>query len=97
MTRRKAGKITNKGVDLMNTRQTSLAQCRNADILTCDPDELVDLRDVHIDTTRTLSERMDSFLQQVGNPYLFKVDGLIVKTVYPANASRRLTDALPYC
>ena len=81
----------------MNMNRTNLTQCRNADIMTCDPEKLVDLRDVHIDTTRSLSERMDSFLQQVGNPYLFKVDGLIVKAVYPANASRRLTDALPYC
>ena len=81
----------------MNVHRYDLSRCRDTDILTCDPEELVDLRDIHIDTSRSLPARMDSFLQQVGNPYLFKVDGLIVKAVYPANASRTLTDALPYC
>lgn len=74
-----------------------LEQFRSADILTCDPDELVDLQDLRIDTSLPIRDRMDTFLQQIHNPYLFRVDGLIVKAVYPANTDRRLTDALPYC
>lgn len=76
---------------------TILEQCRNMDIKTCDPDKLIDLQDLHIDTSRPLSERMDAFVQQVRNPYLFKVDGLVIKAVYAPNCDRTLADALPYC
>ncbi|MBR5293616.1 MAG: hypothetical protein IKU31_02485 [Oscillospiraceae bacterium] len=77
--------------------QAILEQCRNADLQTCDPDALVDLRDISIDVTRPRSERMDAFLRQVHNPYLFKVEGLVVKAVYLPQASRPLADALPNC
>lgn len=77
--------------------RTSLRQCRSADIRTCDPAELVDLRDITIDTSRPRSERMQTFLQQVHNPYLFKAEGLVVKAVYPPNASRKLEDVLSHC
>ena len=74
-----------------------LAQYRSADLMTCDPDNLVDLCDIRIDTTCPVRERMAAFVRQVGNPYLFKVDGLIIKAVFAPNTDRRLTDALPCC
>ena len=72
-----------------------LKQYHGADLMTCDPGKLVDLRDVRIDTALPVRERMKGFVQQVGNPYLFKVDGLIVKTTYLRRANRSLSDALP--
>ena len=77
--------------------QTILEQCREADVQTCDPKTLVDLREIRIDVTRPRSERMDAFLRQIHNPYLFKVEGLVVKAVYEPQASRPLADALPDC
>lgn len=62
--------------------------------MTCDCSALADLRDVHIDTTRTLPERTAAFLRQVRNPYLFKVDDLIIKTVYLPDSGRRFCDAV---
>ena len=59
--------------------KNDLDVCRSTDIMTCDPGDLVDLQDVHIDTSRPVFERMNAFLKQVGNPYLFKVDGVVVK------------------
>jgi hypothetical protein len=38
---------------------------------------------------------MEQFLRQVGNPYLFRVDGIVVKASYLPRANRRLSDALP--
>ena len=73
----------------------TLEQQRNSDIMACDPDRLVDLREVHIDTALPVPRRMVGFIQQVGNPYLFKVDGLVVKASYLPQANRRLSDALP--
>ena len=75
--------------------KNALEQYRKADIMACDPDLLVDLRQVHIDTALPVPRRMVGFIQQVGNPYLFKVDGLVVKASYLPQANRRLSDALP--
>ena len=75
--------------------KNALEQYRNTDIMACDPDRLVDLREVHIDTALPVARRMVGFIQQVGNPYLFKVDGLVVKASYLPQATRRLSDALP--
>ena len=79
----------------MYLNQTVLEQYRNSDVLTCDPRKLVDLRNVRIDTSRPVQERLEGFVQQIENPYLFKVDGLIVKTTYLPQANRRLCDAIP--
>ena len=79
----------------MYENKTALEHCRYADFMACDHAQLVDLQDVHIDSSRPLSERMDAFVQQVRNPYLFKVDGLVIKATYLPHVSRRLTDAIP--
>ena len=81
----------------MKLNHDDLNLCRNADLMRCDRESLVDLQDVRIDTSRPVEERMEDFIRQVGNPYLFRVDDLIVKAVYLPGAKRRLTDALPYC
>ena len=78
----------------MFENKKALEQYRNTDIMACDPDMLVDLREVHIDTALPVQKRMERFVQQVGNPYLFKVDGLIIKTVYLPDAKNRLCDSL---
>ena len=75
--------------------RAALERYRAADLMSCDPGGLADLRDVQIDTSLPVRERMVSYLGQVGNPYLFKVDGLVVKASYLPQANRRLSDALP--
>ena len=75
--------------------KNSLEQYRKTDIMSCDPNMLVDLREVEIDTSLPVHKRMEQFLRQVGNPYLFRVDGIVVKASYLPRANRRLSDALP--
>lgn len=72
-----------------------LDRCRAADLLACAPGELTDLLDVRIDPSLPPRQRLEGFAQQVGNPYLFRVDGLIVKATYLPGANRPLSDALP--
>ena len=60
-------------------KKAELNQCRNTNIMACNPDSLIDLRNVKIDTAKPVEERIDSFMKQVHNPYLFKVDDVIVK------------------
>ena len=56
--------------------------CRQVDILTCNPENLVDLRFVDIAGSLPLPLRMEHYLDQVHNPYLFRVDKLIVKVTF---------------
>jgi len=47
-----------------------------------DPDSLVDLCDVEIDTSLPVPERIKSFLEQVKNPYYFRVGDVVVHVKY---------------
>ncbi len=60
----------------------SLDAFRKADILTCNADELVDLRNVALNGKMPLKCRADDYIECVGNPYLFKVDDTIVKVEF---------------
>ena len=75
--------------DLMNT-------FRNADVLSCNADELVDLRSVKTNRKKPLSSRTNDFIAQVGNPYLFRVDDVVVKVEFGngKDFSEILTDVI---
>lgn len=74
--------------------RAALDRYRATDLMTCDPGGLADLRDVQIDTSLPVRERMVSYLGQVGNPYLFKVEGLIIRAVFSPETGCSLVDAL---
>ena len=68
-------------------RQTEMNCLKNADIKQCEPDQLVDLKSVSIDKNLPVSERMRSFVKQIKNPYLFKVDDITVKVEFSSGKS----------
>lgn len=74
-------------IDLAN-----LNLLKEANIEECDPDQLVDLRSVSIDREKSVPDRVRSFVEQVKNPYLFKVDDITVKVEF--SSGKRLEDAL---
>lgn len=45
-------------------------------------DGLVDIRDVKLDSSLGQAERVQSFLQQIKNPYCFKVGDVVVNVAY---------------
>ena len=45
-------------------------------------DSLVDIRDVKIDCSLPVEERMKSYVEQIKNPYMFKVGNTIVRVSY---------------
>ena len=45
-------------------------------------EDLVDIRTVHIDTSKPVLERILSFMVQIKNPYLFKVGDTPVKVEF---------------
>ena len=73
-----------------------LKYLRNADISACNADELVDLRNVETNRKKSLGCRVNEFFAQVGNPYLFKVDDVVVKVEFGdgKDFSEILTDVI---
>ena len=53
--------------------------------------ELVDIRDVVIDKKLTLEERVKSYVEQIKDPYCFKVGDVVVRVSY-AGKDKTLTD-----
>ena len=54
-------------------------------------ESLVDIRDVKIDRSKPVEERMKSYVEQIKNPYLFKVSNTIVRVSY-ANTQATIND-----
>ncbi len=54
--------------------------------------ELVDIRDVVIDKSLTLEERVKSYVEQIKDPYCFKVGDVVVRVSY-AGKDKSLTDS----
>lgn len=54
--------------------------------------ELVDIRDVVIDKKLTLEERVKSYVEQIKDPYCFKVGDVVVRVSY-ASKDKTLTDS----
>lgn len=52
---------------------------------------LVDIRDVRIDRSLPIEERMKSYVEQVKNPYMFKVGNTIVRVSY-ADTNKTMND-----
>jgi len=49
-------------------------------------EDLKDISNVIIDKDMPVADRICSFLEQIGNPYLFKVGDTPVKVSFPTNA-----------
>lgn len=59
-----------------------LQAMQSVDPLTVDRSTLVDINDVTIDTTLPKQVRMESFIQQIKNPYCYKCGKVVVKVNY---------------
>lgn len=57
----------------------TLDEMRKVDIRTVDPATLHDRRDVRIDSRQPREKRIASYLKQIGNPYCYVDDGVVVK------------------
>lgn len=70
-----------------------LKKMKNVDIKTVDVESLRDIRDIKIDPGLPREERIKSFLDQIGNPYLFRCNGHVVCVKF-AETDRTLEDCL---
>ncbi len=74
----------------------NLKALRDADISACNADKLIDLSNVKVKRKLPLNRRADDFIAQVGNPYLFRVDDVVVKVEFGdgKDFSEMLTDVI---
>ena len=54
-------------------------------------DSLVDIRDVKIDRSMSVEDRMKSYVEQIKNPYMFKFGNTVVRVSY-ANTQATIND-----
>jgi hypothetical protein len=63
-----------------------LEMCKQQKISDVKLEDLVDISTVVIDTTKPVPERICSYLEQIGNPYLFKIGNTPVKVSFTPEA-----------
>ena len=56
-----------------------LDKCRNLDLSEIDINEVDEITDIKIDRRKSSNERILDFLNEVKNPYVFKVNGRLVR------------------
>ena len=64
---------------------------RNEAMKSTAADQLVDIRDVKIDRTLPSEERIKSFIEQIKNPYQFKVGKTVFRVSF-ANTQNTITE-----
>lgn len=65
---------------------SELDELSHVDIKMVDPDQLVDIHDVVINTDLPKEERILDFIQQIRNPYCFRHGKMIVKISFSESA-----------
>lgn len=71
--------------------KAELERMKNVDIRTVDKNSLVDLDDIFIDISQPSEQKLRSFVEQVKNPYIFRIGDVAVKVNY-ANSGLSFTE-----
>lgn len=73
--------------DHLRELEEKLDRLRNVDIRTVDPETLIDMDGVKIRDDLPTEERIMDFVQQIGNPYCFRYNGIVVKVSFSGRKS----------
>ena len=60
----------------------TLQELKGVNIKEVNPDELVDISEIEIDTKQSVQKRVKEYVEQVHNPYLVRVGEYVVKIGY---------------
>ena len=72
-----------------------LSDMKEVDIRTVDTSTLKDISDVVIDQEKPVTEKIASYIDQIGNPYCYKSHGVVAKINFAGE--RRLEDCIQNC
>lgn len=62
--------------------QAQLERMRDVDIMTVDPQTLVDRKTVHVDEKLPREQRVRQYARDIKNPYCYLDDGVVVKVSF---------------
>lgn len=73
--------------DKYNVRELEekLNRCKNIKLEDITLDDVDDIKDIKIDRRKSSNERILDFLTKVKNPYVFKINGRLVKMNFKEN------------
>ena len=71
----------------------TLQELKRVNIKEVNPEELVDISEIEIDTKQSVQKRVKEYVEQVHNPYLVRVGEYIVKVGY-SDCTETLNDRL---
>lgn len=60
-------------------------ECKYTNINDINPTEIDEINEIKIDTNISSTDRIVNFISKVKNPYIFKVNDIIVKMTYSSN------------
>lgn len=69
----------------MKKLEGKLEKCKNMRLEDINPDEVDEISSIKIDRRKSSNERILDFLTQVKNPYVFKVNGKLVRMSFSEN------------
>lgn len=78
--------MVNKNTQLTITRK-ELTEMSEVDIRSIDRDKLVEIKTVNVKTELPDKERMADFIEQIGNPYCYLCNGMVIKTRFAGKQS----------
>ena len=65
--------------------EEKINRCKNIKLEDINPDEVDEISSIKIDRRKSSNERILDFLTQVKNPYVFKVNGRLVRFSFSKN------------
>lgn len=71
-----------------------LKRMQDMDIMELERKELADIQDIVIDTTKSVSSRIRSFLEQTGNPFAMNVGEYILQIGFMEGAEDSIDDRM---
>ncbi len=74
-----------------------LERCKNIDLKDVTLDDVDDIKDIKIDRRKSREERILDFLIKVKNPYIFKVNGKLVRIRFSETSNLTADDCLTRC
>lgn len=69
-----------------------MERCRNANLDDVKPEDVDEITDIKIDRRKTNNERILNFIIKTKNPYIFKVNGKLVRIRFSENSSLTADD-----
>ena len=65
--------------------EEKINRCKNIKLEDINPDDVDEISSIKIDRRKSSNERILDFLTKVKNPYVFKVNGKLVRMVFSEN------------